>query len=91
MRGSTDTAGTPDVRSRWAFIDRDIVRHNQLLEMNLQLPPKFRLSQTRPVCTSMFGIRFGSIYSLPILSTSPAAAFRGLNSDSRNGVFLRPR
>ena len=38
----------------------------------------------RPLCTSIFGMSFRPICSLAFLSSSSVAAFRRLNSDSRN-------
>ncbi len=84
MRRLADMAGMPDVRSRRAFFDRDIVCQTQPLEMELQFAPNFYFAETRPVCTSIFRIRFGSIFSLAFLSSSSVAAFRDPNSDSRN-------
>ena len=37
-------------------------------------------------CAPFFGMTFGHIFSLPFLGSSSVAAFRGPNSDSRNGV-----
>ena len=36
----------------------------------------------------LFGMRFGRIFSLPFLSSSSVAAFRGPNSDGRNDVYF---
>jgi len=86
MLGSADVAGMPDVGSRRAFFDRDIVCQTQPLEMELQFAPNFYFSETQPVCTSIFRIWLGSIFPLAFLTSSSVAAFRGPNSDSRNGV-----
>lgn len=86
MRSSVDVAGRPDFGSRRAFLDRDIVRQIQPLEMELQFAPNSYLLETRPVCTSIFRTRFGSPFSLAFLSSSSVVAFRGPNSDSENGV-----
>src|SRR5277367_529569 len=84
MLGSADAAGMPDVGSSRAFFDRDSVCQTQPLEMELQFGPNFYFSETRPVCTSIFRIRLGSIFSLAFLSSSYVAAFRSPNSDGRN-------
>src|SRR5579864_2870056 len=84
MHSSVDMAGRPDFGSRRAFVDRDIVRQIQPLEMELQFAPNFYPFEMRPVCTSIFRIRFGSLFSLAFLSSSSVAAFRGPNSNSRN-------
>lgn len=86
MRGSADSAGMPDAKSRRAFFDRGIVRQIQPLEMELQFAPNFYLFGTLPACTSIFRMRFGSIFSLAFLSFSSVAAFLDSNSDSRNRV-----
>ena len=86
MRGSADMAGMPDVRSRRAFFGCEIVRQDQPLEMELESTPDFSLSEMRAVCGPLFGMTFGHIFSLPFLSSSSVAAFRGPDSDSRNGV-----
>jgi hypothetical protein len=86
MRGSAEAAGMPCLTSRRVFFDRDTVRQNQRLEMELQFAPSFYVSETWPLCTSIFGMRFGCIFSLAFLSSSSVAAFHGPNSDSRNGL-----
>ena len=86
MRGSADTAGMPDVRSRRAFFRFEIVCQDQPLEMKLESTPDFSHSEMRAARGPFFGMRFGRIFSLPFLSSSSVAAFRGPNSDSRNGV-----
>ena len=86
MLGSADVAGMPDVGSRRAFFDCDIVCQTQPLEMELQFAPNFYFSETQPVCTSLFRIWLGSIFSLAFLTSSTVVAFRGPNSDSGNGV-----
>jgi hypothetical protein len=86
MRDSVDMDGIHDVRSRRAFFDREIVRRNPILEMELEFTPNFSLSETRAVCGPLFGITFGHICSLTFLSTSSVALFRGSDSESTNGV-----
>ena len=86
MRGSADTAGMPDVRSRRAFFRFEIVRQNQPLEMELESTPEFSLFRNARSSRPIFGMRFGHIFSLAFLSSSSVAAFRGPNSDSRNEV-----
>ena len=86
MRGSADTAGMPDVRSRRAFFCFEIACQDQPLEMKLESTPDFSHSEMRAARGPFFGMRFGRIFSLAFLSSSSVAAFRGPNSDSRNGV-----
>jgi hypothetical protein len=86
MRGLADTAGMPDVRSRRASFRFDIVRQDQPLEMKLESTPDFSHSEMRAARGPFFGMRFGRIFPLALLSSSPVAAFRGLNSDRRNRV-----
>jgi hypothetical protein len=88
MLVSADVAGMPDVGSRRAFFDRDIVCQTQPLEMELQFAPNFYFSETQPVCTSIFGIWLGSIFPLAFLTSSSVAAFLGPNSDGRNGMYF---
>jgi len=76
----------PNVRSCRAFFYHAILRQNQWLEIELQFAPNFYVSETRPICISIFGMRFGYILSLAFLNSSSVAAFRGPNSDSRDGV-----
>ncbi len=54
--------------------------------MELEFVPNFHLFEMRPVCTSIFRIRFGSIFSLEFLSSSSVASFLDPNSDSRHRV-----
>lgn len=86
MHSSVRMAGRPAFGSRRAFFDRDIVPQIQPPEMELQFAPNFYLSETRPVCTLIFRIRFGSLLSLAFLRSPSVAAFHGPNSDSRNGA-----
>jgi hypothetical protein len=86
MRGSANTTGMPDVTSRRAFFDREIVRRNQTLGIESEFTPNFSLSKMRATRDPFFGMRFGHICFLAFLSSSSVAAFRGPNSDSRNGV-----
>ncbi len=64
----------------------EIVCQDQPLEMKLESTPDFSHSETRAARGPFFGMRFGRIFSLALLSSSSVAAFRGPNSDSRNGV-----
>ena len=86
MRGSADTAGMPDVKSRRAFFRFEIVRPDQLLKMKLESTPDFSCSEMRAARGPFFGMRFGRIFSLAFLRSSSVVAFRGPNSDNRNGV-----
>ena len=86
MFGSADTAGMPDVRSRRASFRFDIVRQDHPLEMKLESTPDFSHSEMRAARGPFFGMRFGRIFSRAFLSSSPVAAFCGLNSDRRNRV-----
>jgi len=86
MRGSADTARIHDATRRLSFLDRYIVRRNQKLEMGLEFTSNFSLSEMRAVRGPLFGMRFGRIFSLRFLDFSSVVAFRGLNSDSGNGV-----
>jgi hypothetical protein len=90
MRGSAEAAGMPYLTSRRVFFDRDTVRQYQVLEMELQFAPNFYLSETRPFCTSIFGIRFECIFSLAFLSSSSVAAFRGPIPTAEIDCVLRP-
>lgn len=84
MGGPADVTGLPDARSRIGFFDCEIVCKDQPLETRLQFALNFYLSDTRPVCTSIFGMRIGRISTLGILTSSSVVAFRDLNSDLRN-------
>jgi len=87
MRGSKDTAGMPpDVQSRQAFFRFEIVCQDRPLEVKLESTHDFYNAKMRAARGPFFGMTFGHIVSLPILSLSSAAAFRGLDSDNRNGV-----
>ncbi len=86
MRGLADMAGMPDVRSRRAFFHGEIVCQDQPLEMKLESTPDFSHSEMRAARGPFFVVRFGRIFPLAFLSSSSVAAFRGPNSDSRNGV-----
>ena len=61
MRGSADTAGMPDVRSRRAFFRFEIVCQDQPLEMKLESTPDFSHSEMRAARGPFFGMRFGRI------------------------------
>ena len=86
MRRSADTARIHDATRRLGFLDRDIVRRNQKLEMGLEFTSNFSLSEMRAFRGPFLGMVFGRIFSQPILSSSSVAAFRGSNSDSTNGA-----
>ena len=86
MSGSADLAGMLDVRSRRAFLDREIARRNLTLEMEFEFALKFSHSEIGAVHGQFLGMAFGRIFSLPFLGSSSVAAFRGSNSDGRNGV-----
>ena len=86
MRDTADMAWMCEVRSRQAFFDCDIVYQNQPLAMELESTPDFPHSETCAARGPFFGMRFWRILSLAFLTSSSVAAFRGLNSDSRNGV-----
>jgi hypothetical protein len=86
MRGLADTSGIHDATSRRVFLDRDIVRRNQTLEMELKFASNFSPLEMRAARCPLFGVRFGRIFSLAFLSFSPVAVFRGFDSNSRNGV-----
>ncbi len=88
MRGLADTAGMHDVRSSRAFFRIEIVCPDQPLEMKLESTPDFSHSEVRAARGTLFGMRFGRIFSLPFLSSSSVAAFRGPNSDGRNEVYF---
>ncbi len=53
---------------------------------SLSLLRNFYLFRNAACLHLIFRMRFGSIFSLAFLSSSSVAAFRGPNSDSRNGV-----
>jgi hypothetical protein len=88
MRGSKDSVGVPDVRSRRSFFRIEIVRQDQPLEMKLEFTPDFYHSELRAVCGPFFSTTFGHMFSLPFLRSSSVAAFRGPNSDNRNEACL---
>jgi len=86
MLGSADTAGMPDVKSRLAFFCFEFACQDQPLGIWLESIPDFSHSEMRAARGPLSGMRFGRISSLAFLSSSPVAAFRGLNSDRRNRV-----
>jgi hypothetical protein len=88
MRGSADMAGMSDVRSRRTFFRLEIVCQDQPLEMKLESTPDVSHVEMRAVRGPFLSMRFGRIFSLAFLSSSPVAVFHGLNSDSRNGMFF---
>jgi hypothetical protein len=86
MRGSADMAGMPDVKNRRSFFVGEIVYRDQPLEMKLEFTSNVSHSEMRAVRGPFFEMRSGYIFSLPFLSSSSVVAFRGSNSDSKNGV-----
>ncbi len=86
MRGSADMAGMTDVRSRRALFRLEVACQDQPLEMKLESTLDFPHSEMRAARGPFFGMSFGRIFSLTFLGSSSVAAFRGPNSDSRNGV-----
>ena len=84
MRGSKDTVGMPDVRSRRAFFRFEIACQDQPLKVKLESTPDFSHSEMRAIRGPCYGVKFGRIFSLAFLSSSSVAAFRGPNSNSRN-------
>ena len=85
MRGSADTAVMLNVRSHRACFRFEIVCQDQLLEMKLESIPDFSNSEMHAGRDPFFGRKFGRIFSLAFLSPFSVAAFRGPNSESRNG------
>ena len=85
MRGSKDTVGMPDVRSRQSLFPLGIVCQDQPLEINRESTPDFYGSEVGAARGPLFGMRFGRIFSLAFLSSSSVVAFRDPNSDSGNG------
>ena len=85
MHGSADMAGMLNVKNRRSFFVREIVYRDQPFEMKLESTPNCSHSEMRvvhgPLCMT-----FGRTPSLLFLSASSVAAFRGPNSDSRNGA-----
>lgn len=75
MRGSADTAGTLEVRSRRPFLDLEIARRNLTLEMKLESTPDFSHSEMRVASGQFLGMGFAHIVSLAFLSSSSVAAF----------------
>jgi hypothetical protein len=88
MRRLADTAGMPSVRSSRAFFRIEIPCQDRRLEMNLESTPDFSRPEMRAASGHFFDTRFGRILFLALLNPSSVAAFRGPNSDSRNGVCL---
>jgi hypothetical protein len=86
MRASKDTVRMPDVRSRQSFLPLGIVCQDQPPEMKLGFTPDFSHSEMRAARGPFFSMRFWRIFSLAFLSSSSVVAFRGPNSDSKNGV-----
>jgi hypothetical protein len=62
MRGSADTAGMPDVKSRRAFFRFEIVCPDQPLEMKLEFAPDFSNSEMRAARGPLFDKRFGRFF-----------------------------
>ena len=86
MRGSADTSGIPDIKSRRAFLRFEIVCQGRPLEMKLKSTPDFSHSEIRAVPGPFLVVWFGHLFSQVFLSSSSVAAFRSSNCDSRNGV-----
>jgi hypothetical protein len=86
MRGSADSTGMPDVKSRPAVFRFEIVSQDWLQEMKLESTSDFFRSEMRAVRGPFFSMTFRHILSLLFLSNSSVAPFRGPNSDSRNGT-----
>jgi len=85
MRGSADMA---DVRVPQVFFGCEIMRRKQTLEMEPKLTPDFPFSDMRTVCSQLLGMTFVHTISLQFLSSSFVAAFLGLDSEAKNGVFF---
>jgi hypothetical protein len=75
MSGTADTSGMPDVRSRRAFLDRDILRRNQTLEMELEFAPNLSSSEMRVVCGLATGKRNHRARSTPFSFSLSEPAF----------------
>lgn len=88
MYGSGDMAGMSDCGSRRTFFHFEIVCQDQPLEMKLESTPDVSHVEMRGVRGPFLSMRFWRIFSLAVLSSSSVAAFHGLNSDSRNGMFF---
>jgi hypothetical protein len=88
MRGSVDTAGALDVKSRLGFFRFEIACQDRSREMRLESTPDFFHSEMRAARGPFFGARFGRIFSLAVLDSSSVAAFRDPNSDGRNEARL---
>jgi hypothetical protein len=86
MHGPKDTVGMPNVRSRRSSFRVEIVCQEQPLGKKLEFTPDFSHLEMRAARGQFFGIRFGHIVSLALLSTSSVAAFLGPNSNGRNRV-----
>ena len=87
MRGSADTSGMHDVKSRRAFFRFEIVCQDQPLEIKPESSHDFVHSEMRSARDSFFSMRVECI-SLAFLSSFSVAPMHGPNSDSRNGVFF---
>jgi hypothetical protein len=90
MGGSAHTARMPGVNRCRAFFRFAIACQDQSLEMKLESARDSSFSEMRTLCGPFFGMRFGCIFSLALLSSSPVAAFRGPNSDGANEVYFAP-
>ena len=88
MHGSADMAGMSDGRSCRTFFRLAIVCRDQPPEMKLESIPDISHVEMRAIRGPFVSMRFGRIFSLAVLSSSFVAAFQGLNSDSRNGMFF---
>jgi hypothetical protein len=56
--------------------------------MELESTPDVSHVEMRAVRGPFLSLRFGRTFSLAVPSSSSVAAFHGLNSDSRNGMFF---
>ena len=85
MRGSADTTGMRDVGRRRIFFRFEIACQDQPLEMKLESTPSF-LIQKCVQLAAIFRHDIRALFSLAFLNSSSVAAFRGPNSDRRNGA-----
>jgi hypothetical protein len=88
MRSSADTAGRPNVRSCRVFFRFEIAWQDQPPEMELESTSDFSYSEMHAPCSPFFGMTLGHIFSVPFLGSPSVAAFRGPNSDTKNGVYF---
>src|SRR6266436_534232 len=76
MRGSADTTGMPDVKSRPAVFCFEIVSQDRLLEMKLESTSDLFHSEMRAARGPFFGMTFRQILSLLFLSDSSSEGER---------------